>query len=142
MADEQEMIMLDTSIWIRYLRPQGWGSLKAEVQRALAGEHILTCWVVKTELLTGTRDKEGFERLRANLQALEDVPLTEAIWEAAARLGQALRLQGFTIPLSDLLIAQAAIKADLLLWHADEHFEQIRRASSLQTRQFLPEQQP
>jgi len=44
-----------------------------------------------------------------------------------------------TVPLPDLLIAQAAIDGDLVLWHVDVHFEQMRRHGFLQTLSFLPE---
>lgn len=130
-------ILLDTSVWVRYLRPQGYEELKAEVEKALAVGSAFTCWVVKAELLVGAKDERAFEQLLSGLQALEEVALGPELWEAAARLGHLLRRQGFMIPLPDLLIAQAAISAALELWHADEHFERIREASSLRARSFL-----
>ncbi len=54
-------------------------------------------------------------------------------------MGYTLRRQGMTVPLPDLLIAQAAIDGDLVLWHVDVHFEQMRRHGFLQTLSFLPE---
>ncbi|MEM0488756.1 MAG: PIN domain-containing protein [Candidatus Bathyarchaeia archaeon] len=129
--------LLDTSVWVRYFRPQRYKKLKTEVEKVLATGSVFTCWVVKAELLVGAKDEAALERLLAEFQALEDVALTPAVWEEAARLGHTLRRQGFLIPLSDLLIAQAAISAGLELWHADEHFEQIQRITPLKTRSFL-----
>lgn len=132
-----EAALLDTSVWVRYLRSENWKPLKREVQRLLAEGWPHTCWVVKAELLIGARDEESFARLSGIFRYLEDVPLTEKIWEEAAHLGHLLRLKGLLIPLPDLLIAQAAISTDLMLWHVDEHFERISQHAALKTRSFL-----
>ena len=132
-------ILLDTSAWICYLRPRGWHDLKTAVQQALTTEQVSTCWVVKAELLIGARDERGFTQLFETLRALPEIPVTDRVWEAAARLGYTVRRQGVTIPLPDLVIAQAAMTGDLVLWHVDEHFEHLRRYSVLQTRSFVPE---
>jgi len=59
----QQGVLLDTSLWIRYFRPQGDEEVKAQVKRALLAERVFTCWVVKAELLVGARDEEAFEQL-------------------------------------------------------------------------------
>ena len=132
-------ILLDTSAWICYLRPRGWDDLKTAVQQALAAEQVSTCWVVTAGLLIGARDERGFTQLFETLRALPEIPVTDRVWEAAARMGYSLRRQGVTIPLPDLVIAQAAITGDLVLWHVDDHFEHLRRHSTLQARSFVPE---
>ncbi len=134
-------ILFDSSVWICYLRPKGCAYLKAAVQLAFGEEHVHTCPVVKAEVLIGTRDEAGFSRLVGSFRALPDVTITDHAWEAATRLGYTLRRQGVTIPLTDLVIAQAAIENELVLWHVDDHFERIRVSSSLQTRSFLPQKQ-
>ncbi|MBC7109317.1 MAG: PIN domain nuclease [Methanomassiliicoccales archaeon] len=130
-------ILLDTSVWIRYLRPEGDEDIKAEVKRVLLSERVFTCWVVKAELLVGARDEESFERLNADLEALEEIPLTKELWLGAARLGHMLRRKGITVPLPDLLIAQVALMEKLELWHADEHFEHVKGVVPLETKPFI-----
>jgi predicted nucleic acid-binding protein len=132
-------ILLDTSIWICYLRPHGWDGLKQAVQHVLTVEQVYTCWVVMAELLIGARDERGFTQLLETLRALPESPVTDQVWEAAARLGYTVRRRGVTIPLPDLVIAQAAITGDLTLWHVDDHFEHLRRHSTLQTESFVPD---
>jgi predicted nucleic acid-binding protein len=44
---------------------------------------------------------------------------------------------GLPVPLPDLLIAQVAIAEKLELWHADEHFEEIKRAVPFETKAFM-----
>jgi predicted nucleic acid-binding protein len=132
-------ILLDTSTWICYLRPHGWDNLKLAVQQVLTVEQVYTCWVVMAELLIGARDERGFTQLFETLRALPEIPVTARVWEAAARLGYTVRRRGVTIPLPDLVITQAAITGDLTLWHVDEHFEHLRRHSTLQTQSFVPD---
>jgi predicted nucleic acid-binding protein len=132
-------ILLDTSTWICYLRPHGWDDLKLAVQQVLTGEQVYTCWVVMAELLIGARDERGFTQLFDTLSALPEIPVTDQVWQAAARLGYTVRRRGITIPLPDLVIAQAAITGDLTLWHVDDHFEHLRRHTTLQTHSFVPD---
>ncbi len=124
-------ILLDSSIWICYLRPRERKDLKAAVQQAFSEEQVYTCWAIKAEVLIGARDESGFARLFDIFRVMPEVQLSEQVWEATAHLGHALRRQGLTVPLPDLLIDQSAIENDLVLWHVDEHFEYIRRFSSL-----------
>ena len=129
-----ESLLLDTSAWVGYLRRRGADDLKTAVREALAQGRVATCWVVKAELLVGARDPGAFGTLLEALRGVPDVPITAARWEEAAKLGYDLRKQGLLLPLPDLVIAQCAISSGRVLWHADEHFERIRRLSSLQTR--------
>ncbi len=137
MIATQQPILVDTSLWVRYLQPAGWEELKEELARLLDQGSLLTCWVVKAELLVGARNAGAFDRLLESLHALDEVALTPEVWEGAARLGQKLRLKGFSVPLPDLLIAQAAAAAGAELWHADAHFDRVVEASRLKARSFL-----
>lgn len=129
-----ELVLLDSSIWVRHLRRSGPTKIKRAVREALVQRSVATCWVVKAELLAGARDSPASDALLDALQGVPEIPITEAIWLAAARLGQALRRQGLTIALPDLLIAQCAISSNRVLWHVDQHFEWIRQHGSLETR--------
>ena len=131
--------ILDSSVWVCYLRPHGWEELKTEVRRSLEEGRVATCRPVIAELLIGARDDQAFGHLRDLLQTLPRVSTSENVWEDAAQLGQSMRLKGVGIPLPDLLISQAAIRSGLILWHVDAHYERVRRFSSLHTRSFLPE---
>ena len=130
-------VFLDTSVWIHYFRPQGDEVIKTEIKSVLLAEQVFTCWVVKAELLAGAKDEEAFAYLSSILEALEEISLTPEVWLETARLGYNLRRRGLTIPLPDLLIAQAAAGEKLQLWHADEHFEYIKEIIPLETRPFI-----
>ena len=82
----------------------------------------------------GTRNDAGFRKLDKLLDALPEVPIDDGVWREAARLGSDLRRHGITVPLPDLLIAEAAIQAEIELWHADNHFEEITKLVTLNTK--------
>jgi predicted nucleic acid-binding protein len=130
-------ILVDTSLWIRYFQPTGWEELKRELAQLLDRGSLLTCWVVNAELLVGAKNAAAFDRLLGSLRALDAVPLTAEIWEKAARLGHNLRLKGFSVPLPDLLIAQAAATANAELWHADARFDRIGEVCNVKGRSFV-----
>lgn len=133
----EEPVFIDTSVWVHYLRPEGREELKASVKKALTKGRVFSCWVVRAEILIGSRDEKSFDKLLEHLGVVPDIPIDEGVWKEAARLGYTLRKEGVPIPLPDLLIAQAALAKDLLLWHADNHFEEICRFVPLRTRSFL-----
>jgi predicted nucleic acid-binding protein len=132
-------VLLDTSAWVCYFRPQGWEELKTAVGTALADGRIVTCWVVKAEILIGSKDTKGFGSLLEHLGSVLEARIDQQVWEAASGLGYNLRRRGLAVPLPDLLIAQVALEEDLVLWHVDQHFEEIRRFCPLRTRSFLPQ---
>ena len=134
----KELALLDTSVWIHYLRSDGGQKLKTTVKNALIEGRVLSCSVVRTEILVGSRDEKSFAKLSKHLEAVPGILIDGAVWEGAARLGYTLRKKGITIPLSDLLIAEAAMQRGVVLWHADNHFEEIRTIAPLHTRSFLP----
>ncbi len=134
----KELALLDTSIWIHYLRSDGQQELKTAVKNALIEGGVLSCSVVRTEILVGSRDEKSFAKLLEHFKAVPDIPIDGVVWEGAARLGYTLRKKGITIPLPDLLIAEAAMQREAVLWHVDNHFEDICTIAPFRTRSFLP----
>ncbi len=132
-------VLADTSVWIAYLRPTGFEAVKKTLRSALVEGRVHTCWPIRAELLVGARDPSGYARLQDLIGSLAHVPVGGDLWDRAARLGFALRRQALTVPLPDLLIAQAAIDGELELWHLDTHYPAIAAASPLRARSFLPE---
>jgi len=137
MSAPRRPVLVDTSLWVRYFQPAGWEELKEELTRLMDQGSLLTCWVVKAELLSGAKNEGSFDHLSESLRGLDEVALTLEVWEGAARLGHNLGLKGFSVPLPDLLIAQAAAAAHAELWHADAHFDRIVEVSRLKARSFL-----
>jgi predicted nucleic acid-binding protein len=133
----KDAVLVDSSVWIHYLRRDGRQGIREALANALAKGRVTTCWVVKSELLVGTRNDAGFRKLDKLLNALPEIPIDAAVWKEAARLGTDLRRHGMTVPLPDLLIAEAAIQADIELWHTDDHFEEITKLVTLRAKNLL-----
>ncbi|GAB4256580.1 MAG: PIN domain-containing protein [Deferrisoma sp.] len=130
-------VLIDTSVWIWFLRKNGPAEIQRAVQDVLLEGRARTCWVVRAELLVGARDEEGWSRLWRGFSALPSVVLDDAVWEDASRLGFKVRRKGLTVPLPDLLVAQAAIAGGCELWHSDHHFERLKQYTDLHTRSFV-----
>lgn len=130
---------LDASVWIRYLRASGSEDLKQKVRDALRRNRVVACWPAILEVLVGCRDEKDFTVAESAFALLPTMPITDQTWRAASNLGYILRRRGYSIGLPDLLIAQIARENNLVLWHADAHFEQIAEVIPLATRNFLPD---
>jgi|AntAceMinimDraft_16_1070373.scaffolds.fasta_scaffold53532_2 predicted nucleic acid-binding protein len=135
---DKSTVLVDSSVWIHYFRRSGGRRAKETLKEALMGGRVATCWVVKAELLVGTRNEANFRKLDDLLRGLTDVPIDASVWHKAAQIGAKLRRRGVTLPLPDLLIAQAAMQAEIELWHADNHFEEIGKIVPLRAKNFAP----
>ena len=122
--------IVDTSVWIRADRKK-----KSEFQHRLkalvvAGTaHI--CWPVRVELLIGSKNDERFQTLDEQLSILPHLPITDIAWRESARIGQKLARSGQTVSLVDLLIAAAAIEANMTLWTVDGDFKRVAAVTDL-----------
>jgi predicted nucleic acid-binding protein len=125
--------LVDTSAWVEYLRATGSTTHRA-VRRLLdRDEPAYTTDVVVMEVLAGARDDDHRDRLRRLLARCEHVPV-EGLddFEAAAELYRTCRRGGETArALTDCLIAVVALRASLLVLHADRDFEVLERHTGL-----------
>lgn len=122
--------LVDTSIWIRADR-KGHKAVKDRLTGLLVAGSAWICWPIRAELLIGVKNPEHWAALDERLASLEHAAMTDEIWHRAARLGHDLARKGQTVPLSDLLIAAAAMDHDLPLWTADSDFKRIAAVAPL-----------
>ena len=131
------LVLIDTSVWIPFLRKSPPPVIEDEVKHLLAENRVAIVPMVRLELLGGTKSLSDFNRLKSRLDALHRIPTDEANWEAAAQLSFKLRRQGRVIPYTDILIGSAAILADCLLLHADRHFDLMAEDTDLNVRSLI-----
>jgi len=129
-------ILVDSSLWIEYYRPDGRRHRREVVQDALAQDRVATSAIILIEVLQGATTLEAYDALREDFAALHWLDLTRATAEQAARVGCDLRRRGETVPATDLMIAAIALDHECQLWHLDDHFERIARVVPLQQRKF------
>lgn len=122
------MFLVDTSVWIGYLRqsyeiPVRWFEeiLERDLPFGLTG-------AIYQEILQGADSEASFEKLRKYLstQYFYDAADPVDSYLEAARIYYRCRRAGFTVRSTvDCWIAQVAIENDLLLLHDDRDFDFI-----------------
>lgn len=122
--------LIDSSVWIRADR-KGHEALKQRLRTLIIAGSAWICWPIRAELLMGVKSRREWTALEERLAALEHAPLNEETWRRAARLGHSLARGGQSVPLSDLLLAAAAIERDLVLWTVDADFKRIASVAPL-----------
>ena len=124
------MILVDTSIWIDWLRP---GNRHRFTDFELL--NLATCGPVVQEVLQGVRQETQASRVRGILRAMPLLcnPLKRSTFEHAAEIYRIGRRTGITVRSShDCLIAAIALENSASVWHHDRDFDQIARFTSLQ----------
>ena len=124
------MYLVDTSVWISYLREGPMGPL-AELEALL--DNPLACGLsdqILMEILQGARDERAFRTLNRYFGGQRIYRFNDPTYShmEAARLYLRCRRGGVTVRSAmDCLIAQCAIEHDLTLLHTDRDFNHIHR---------------
>ena len=131
------LVLIDTSVWILALRKSPSPLIKDEVAHLLAENRVAIVPLIRLELLGGTKSVSEFNRLKSRLSAVHQMPIDEATWDTAIQLAFKLRQHGTIVPYTDILIASAAIFTGCLLLHADRHFDLMAEDTDLNVRSLV-----
>lgn len=125
--------LVDTSVWIEYLRDTGSEACNTVDRMISHDEPLATTDVVIMELLCGARSSDSRRKIWAFMNRCSMLPTRPLFdYEVAAELYTRCRQVGFTpSDTNDLLIASVAIGKKVPLLAADSDFEQIASVSSL-----------
>ena len=118
--------MVDTSVW-------SWAQRAPAARDAIRDlvelDHLATCRPVFLELLHSARNIAEFTDLRATLEGLIVVPVSDRVWQRAIDVYELLAAQGGMhqrqVQHPDLLIAAAAELAGIPVLHYDEDYDRI-----------------
>ncbi|HXX80066.1 MAG TPA: PIN domain nuclease [Thermodesulfovibrionales bacterium] len=125
------MFLIDSSVWIGYLRPDGAKRAKERVREVLQKEEAVSCGIVTVEILRGARNEKDFQSLKDSLMSLPQILLDDTVIERASKWCFMLDRKGKAVSTTDLLIASAAYKKARLL-HIDSDFEMIASVVGLE----------
>ena len=125
------MFLVDSSVWIEYLRPTGSKQVKERLRDVLQKGEAVCCGVVLVEILRGARNDKDFHVLRDSLLSLPQIPIDDSVVETASKWGYLLDRKGKTASTTDLLMAAAAYKKARIL-HLDSDFEMISSIAELE----------
>ena len=119
------MKLVDSSVWIEFLRRKGDPEAKRKVAQFLEGDLAAYTCPIRFELLSGARPEEEAD-LENALKFSRHVPFEREDWRRAALLERELRAKGVTIPRNDLFVATVAMRAGLSVVCRDAHFDAVR----------------
>jgi len=96
---------------------------------------LLTCVVVRFELLYSARNLTEFDEIDQNLADVRDVPITSSVKRAAISAMRQLAERGqHRVKFSDLLISAAAQDAAVGVLHCDSDFDLLASALTFESR--------
>lgn len=119
--------LIDSSVWITYLRPGPDPRIVKEVRGALDTGEAAVATPILVEVLSGIRDPQEYSVREADFRALPQVEVDGEAGYIAARIGKGLAEAGKTGKTVDLLLAGAAIRSGVELWSLpDDHYKDIQ----------------
>jgi predicted nucleic acid-binding protein len=137
-----DLFLIDTSAWVCALRPDGPAAIRVRIAEILGARKGVTTPPILLELLAGARDEKSYTELSEEISGLEQFPINEILWEKSYRFAFDLRKRGLTIPAIDVLIATVAQENELILVHADRHFDLMAGKTSLRVESWVREVSP
>jgi predicted nucleic acid-binding protein len=128
------VILVDTSVWIDYLRDTSTAPV-TRLRGLIGQEELLVGDLILCEVLQGVGSSAQARRIEAALREFELVSLSDPdLAVAAAENYRLLRGRGITVRTTvDLLIGTFCIKRGHSLLHADRDFEPMERFLGLQS---------
>ena len=116
-------VLADSSYYLRLLR-QGRDPLKA-LALAAATRDLVICGIVRCEVGRGLRPAKARHYFRAFWDVMINVPANERLWEEAEQTLWELDRRGIVLPLTDVVIACCAKRAEAVVLTYDRHFYEI-----------------
>lgn len=123
------MVLVDTSAWIHFLRPDGDVAVRARVEGVLREGTARLCPLVRLELWNGAGGERERKVLREFERLIPELGITSEVWADACELARRCRVAGVTVPATDLLIAACAYRHGAELEHEDSDFDAIAKAA-------------
>mgnify|MGYP001115685578 CR=1 FL=1 len=116
-------IIVDTSVWIEYLKNKL--SLAEKMDRQLLAGDIFTVGPVIAELLQGAKTDKDYRMLKNSIDGLPFIETSFENWAWAGDISYKLRRRGIIIPITDCIVAAVAIHNNASVMTYDQHFTNI-----------------
>jgi predicted nucleic acid-binding protein len=115
--------LVDSSFYIDRLR-SGDDPLE-ELAAAADNWEILTCGVVKTEVLRGLKYKNAHSRMTDAMNCMIFLQTTNSLWDRVVSLALELDRIGKFMRVTDLVVAASALEADAVVLTLDSDFRRV-----------------
>jgi len=114
--------LADKSALARFPLP----AVAARLRPLLEDGELATCAIVDLEVLYSSRNLADYEEILEERQSLDAAPITPEVMGTAIDLQRQLAQRGqHRVPIPDLIISAAALRANLVVLHYDRDFERI-----------------
>lgn len=121
----KDKVLVDTSIWINYLKGQK-SQFSDKVDEILTSSVIIVPKVAIAELIKGAKSEKEIKAIEQLLEAFHIIDSTRNTWIKAGKLSFSLKRSGITINLVDCYIAILSIENNCKIFSIDEHFSVIK----------------
>ena len=122
------MRLIDSSVWVEFLRAKGDSKVKHQVARLLESDQAAYTCPIHFELLSGVKPNEE-DDLQEAFSMSHHFPFEVEDWRAAAILERQFRAKGLIIPRNDLFVVTVAVRCGLPIVCRDSHFDLARKAT-------------
>lgn len=122
------MKLIDTSVWVHFLRRKGDAKVKQAVVSLLQADLAAHSCPIRFELLSGAKPDDE-RALEQALQLSHHLTFEQADWREAALLERELRARGLAIPRSDLFIMTVAMRHGVPVVCRDAHFDIVQKVT-------------
>ena len=119
------MVLVDTSAWIHFLRPDGDAVVRGRVAALLHSGDACWCPLVRLELWNGAGGEREKKVLREFEHLVPELTIGAAVWDRAFALARLCRAAGVSAPATDVLIAACARHHGVQIEQADGDFDRI-----------------
>lgn len=127
------MYLVDTSVWIHALRPNGHAEIQSRLRPLIIdAQTSVTEWIL-LELMTGLTKSERPSTLLQWFTPVPRLSFQPQWWERAWDVAGRLRKHGVSPSAADCFIATIAIEHHVTLIHCDADFEAMKPILPVQT---------
>ena len=125
-----EKILIDTSVWIEYLRNRS-SSLGNKLDEILSRKEVYVPKIVVAELIQGAKSEREVSIIKDFLEAFNIIDQEENTWFKAGELSFDLKKKGKIVNLTDCYIAVIAQEHGCQIFTLDEHFRYIQKSLNI-----------
>ena len=119
----ESLVLIDSCIYIT-LSKRGFDPA-VEIMDRLELEDIVTCGMVRLEVVRGIALPKARSRIEAFFDVMQNVPMDNKLWEEACEIGWQVTRQGNNMPAQDIIIAACALRVNAAVLTHDGHFDHI-----------------
>jgi hypothetical protein len=125
-----EKILIDTSVWIEYLRNRS-SSLGNKLDEILSRKEVYVPKIVVAELIQGAKSEREVSIIKDFLEAFNIIDQEENTWFKAGELSFDLKKKDKIVNLTDCYIAVIAQEHRCQIFTLDEHFKNIQKSLNI-----------